>query len=225
MKHLFLKSPFITRIVRGIDHLRNKFFFSTEQFWDSRYKSGGTSGDGSYDKLAKFKADTINTFVKNTHVNSVLELGCGDGNQLRLATYPNYLGFDISDRAIELCREIFRSDSSKEFKLLNQLSDEKADLVLSLDVIYHLIEDHLFEQHMQNLFSASLQYVIIYASNTDKAEYKEAAHIKHRKFSIWIEKNQPEWTLTKHIENPYPYTGDTRHGSFSDFFIYEHNKQ
>ncbi|TAT59972.1 hypothetical protein EGM92_29840 [Enterobacter cloacae] len=35
----------------------------------------------------------------------MMEFGCGDGNQLSLADYPRYTGFDISDHAIQLYRK------------------------------------------------------------------------------------------------------------------------
>jgi hypothetical protein len=91
----------------------------------------------------------------------------------------------------------------------------RADLVLSLDVIYHLIEDHIFETYMKHLFSASRKYVIIYSSDTDKNPFGIAPHCKNRKFTKWIETNLPDWKLIKKIKNRYP------NESYSDFFIYK----
>ena len=72
-----------------------------------------------------------------------------------------------SSTAISKCKEIFKSDRHKSFRLTNEYSGETADLALSLDVIYHLVEDNVFEHYMQMLFKASNKYVIIYASDTD----------------------------------------------------------
>src|SRR5437899_4317923 len=65
------------------------------QFFGGR----ANSGLGSYDKLAEFKAEVLNGFVKENTIKSVIEYGCGDGNQLKFAEYPSYLGFDVSVKA------------------------------------------------------------------------------------------------------------------------------
>lgn len=58
------------------------------------------SGIVSNGKFARFKADTINRFVLDYHVRSVIEFCRGDGNQLKHARYPRYLGFDVSKTAV-----------------------------------------------------------------------------------------------------------------------------
>lgn len=178
------------------------------------------SGRGSYGRLAEFKAETLNAFVRQHRVSNVVEYGCGDGNQLRLADYPAYVGFDISAEALSLCREIFRGDPTKSFRLLSEYAGEKADLALSLDVIYHLIEDEVFESYMKRLFDSSDRFVIIYSSNTEQQDQRIAPHVTHRKFTKWIEENVRAWKLIRHIPNKYPYSAHDNTGSFSDFYIY-----
>ncbi len=50
-------------------------------------------------------------------MQAVIELGCGDGNQLPLAAYPQYIGLDVSKTAIELCKIRFACDPGKSFFL------------------------------------------------------------------------------------------------------------
>ena len=88
---------------------------SSAEYWEKRYESGGDSGVGSYNRLAEFKADIINTFVKEHNIKTVIEWGSGDGRQLRLASYPEYIGIDVSPKAVSICKEIFAKDSSKKF--------------------------------------------------------------------------------------------------------------
>jgi hypothetical protein len=87
--------------------------FDSAQYWRNRYRSGGNSGAGSYGRLANFKAEIVNAFVREHDVASVIEFGCGDGAQLTLADYPSYLGFDVADESVELCRSKFAKDSTK----------------------------------------------------------------------------------------------------------------
>lgn len=176
---------------------------------------------GSYNQLAEFKAEVINSFVQKHNISSVIEFGCGDGNQLRLAQYPSYLGFDVSEKAISICRELFSEDTSKQFALMKDLYGQRAQLTLSLDVIYHLLEDHVFEEYMRKLFDTSDKYVVIYSSNTNEQIPPVAPHVKHRKFTDWIDEVRPNWKLIQHIPNKYPYFGKDDTGSFADFYIYE----
>ncbi len=104
---------------------------------------------------------------------------------------------------------------------MEDFSDETAELTLSLDVVYHLIEDKVFVDYMKRLFHSSKRFVIVYSSDTEENGKGQAEHGKHRKFSEWVEKNKPEWHLQNHIPNRYPYKGDNKTGSHADFFIYK----
>src|SRR5204862_457638 len=80
----------------------------------------------------------------------------GDGSQLELAEYPEYIGVDVAPSAVELGRKKFADDPTKSFYLPEDVpADLKADLVLSLDVIYHLVEDAVFDRYMRDLFDRS----------------------------------------------------------------------
>lgn len=196
--------------------------FSSADYWESRYAEGRNSGSGSYGRLSAFKARFLNSFVRNRKIGSVIEFGSGDGNQLSLADYPRYIGVDVSRTAIGSCRERFAGDSTKTFILLDDYAGEKADLSMSLDVIYHLVEDNVFNEYMARLFDSSKRYVILYASNYDKQTRSQ--HVRHRYFMDWILRNRPEFALVKFQKNPYPIgqagqsAGTT---SPSDFFVFE----
>lgn len=198
----------------------HRIFPGTVRYWEKRYRNGGHSGDGSSGQLAEFKAEVLNGFVKLYNVSSVIEFGCGDGKQLLLAKYPRYLGFDVSKAALSMCRNQFSSDSTKVFKLMREYNGELADLTLSLDVIYHLIEDDIYDKYMCCLFDASKRFVIIYSSNC--MNHTSPPHVRHRRFSYWVAQNRPDWDLIEMINNPYPWHGNTKTGSFSDFYIYRH---
>lgn len=217
------KIPIVGSLLRHIYRYAkgSQAFPGSEAYWEQRYAAGGNSGEGSYSKLASFKADVINTFVAKHNVHSVIEFGCGDGNQLSLSKYPNYLGLDVSPTAIELCNEKFSSDKTKSFLLTSEYNNQSADLTLSLDVIYHLIEDSVFEGYMSALFSASKRYVIIYASDSNRNESSQGVHVKHRKFTDWVTNSFPSFNLAAHIPNKYPYTNGVEGGSFASFYIYE----
>jgi SAM-dependent methyltransferase len=209
-----LIGPLLTKI-------RDNSFRHSAQYWERRYQRGGNSGPGSYNRLAVFKADFLNEFVEREQIESVMELGCGDGAQLKLARYPRYLGVDVSPSAVARCRSVFGSDPNKSFVVSSELADDaQADLALSLDVIFHLVEDDTFEAYMRNLFRRSRRFVVVYSSNREDSSGQR--HVRHREFTKWIEKNEANWRLVSKTLNRYPFDPqDPEHTSFANFFVFE----
>jgi hypothetical protein len=197
-----------------------KIFFSSSRYWEGRYAKGGNSGTGSYGILSQYKANIINQFIKDNIINTVIEFGCGDGNQLSLYDIPHYVGFDVSEKAITWCKEIFKDDNTKSFFVYyshlqcQQTNIDKADLTLSVDVLFHLVEDNVLLDHLASLFYYSNKYVIIYSTNFDK-KY-DSPHQIDREFTKIIKENINDFELLKIITNPHK----GREG-MSDFFVYK----
>lgn len=189
--------------------------FDSAAYWENRYYDGGNSGDGSGGLLAQHKADFINSFVATRHIQTVVEFGCGDGRQLALADYPDYLGLDVSPTALALCRDRFLGDRNKTFGSLPLTgSILPRDLALSLDVVFHLVEDAVYGKHLHDVFSAANRYVIVYTTDPDKEEAEwTAPHVRHRHLPNTVERNG-RWDLIEHHANPYPGAGG------SDFYVY-----
>ena len=143
VRKFFQRIP-LFRII--VDYFYSKFrrFPGSLNYWEYRYSSGEDSGAGSRGGLAAYKADIINSILKENSIESVIEFGCGDGSQLFLIDYPKYIGLDVSTTAIEQCNQRFSSDTSKKFFITDQTHHHKHlnlpqfDLSISLDVIYHL---------------------------------------------------------------------------------------
>jgi hypothetical protein len=193
--------------------------FNSGEYWEERYLKMGNSGAGSYGRLAHFKADILNKFVSDNKINSVIEFGVGDGNNLSLFKFNKYLGIDVSKTILASVSKMFSSDNTKSFIHTTEFNDQRADLSVSLDVIYHLLEDEVFNKYMNNLFAAADRFVIIYASNKDEPL---AQHVRHRKFTDWIEKNKPDWKLQEIIYNKYPFDAkNPDNTSFADFYIFK----
>lgn len=198
--------------------IRRMRFTRSGDYWEQRYAASGNSGAGSYGQVAQFKADTLNRFVEDHRLESVIEFGCGDGNQLAQARYPQYTGLDVSRSSVTMCADRFAADDSKSFLYYDPAhfvnhGALRADLALSLDVILHLVEDRVFERHMRQLFEASTSYVAVFSSDQD--DLRSEPHVRHRRFTRWIEANQPSWKLISRVENPFKGP-DT----LADFFIY-----
>jgi SAM-dependent methyltransferase len=171
--------------------------------------------------LAEFKAEILNEFVRTRGIHTVIEFGCGDGAQLQLAEYPEYVGVDVAAGSILRCSTLFARDSTKRFYRADVLPKDLGtfDLALSLDVIYHLIEDSVFNVYMRKLFSAARRHVIIYSSNFDALS--EGPHVQHRKFTTWIAENARDWQPEGFVANRFPLDpqnpDETSHADFYFF--------
>jgi hypothetical protein len=206
--------------VRQISLLRQRMAFGdSARYWEGNYSRGRTSGSGSYGTLAEEKGRFMNGLVRQRAVRSVIEFGCGDGNQLSLAEYPSYIGLDVSRTAVGLCQSRFAADTTKSFFLYDGacFTDRSgiftADLALSLDVVYHLIEDPVLETYLKHLFAAGQRLVVIYSTNA--AIGGTAPHVRHRHFTPWVEAHCPEWRLTGITRGP------SKEHARADFFVYE----
>jgi hypothetical protein len=213
LKSMIKGLPVIGPAARKLAHLpvvmraRRLAFPGSASFWETTYAKGvqRQACPGSYGRLAEFKAKIVNEFVRTKNIRTVIEFGCGDGSQLELGQYPDYVGVDVSASAITLCQSRFAYDSSKRFYRADALPEDIAqfDLALSLDVIYHLIEDDVFEVYMKRLFRSSRRYVAIYASNYDA--WVEGFHVRHRRFTAWIEEKAREWRTDGFVANHFPF--------------------
>ncbi len=186
--------------------VRKRAFKGTTHYWEDRYAKGGNSGAGSYGREAEWKAEIVNDWVAELGVTSVVDLGCGDGNQLGLAKYPRYLGLDPSTTAVRMCMERFRDDPSKSFIAYDPsaLADPagwlRGDLALSMEVIFHLVEDALFENYMTRVFESAERYVVICSNAT--VDDEQVSHERHREVTKWVEQNRPEWKLDRRVDPP-----------------------
>jgi hypothetical protein len=171
IKTIPLIGPTATKLAQlpVVARARRLAFRGSTSHWGARYRDGGNSGAGSYGRLAEFKAAILNEFVRTENIRTVIEFGCGDGAQLGLAKYPKYVGVDVATGAVERCSARFAHDLSKCFYLAEALPNGigKFDLALSLDVIFHLVEDSVFGAHMRSLFARSQRHVVIYSSDYD----------------------------------------------------------
>lgn len=150
--------------------------------------------------MAQCKGDVINNFIEKNQIKSILDYGVGDGNQLKLFNTENliYTGIDVSEFIISKCKEEFKDDKTKKFIHVDNIDNKlKAELVLSCDVIYYLVEEPVYKEYMDNLFTMSEKYVIIYAPNVN---FNEANHVKKREFIEYIFDNYTTFNLIERIK-------------------------
>jgi hypothetical protein len=190
--------------------------FDSVDYWKKRYASGGNSGSGSYGRLAEFKAESLNSFIMENEIASIVEYGSGDGNQLGFMEIEKYLGLDVSPDAIAKTSEMYRDDLTKTFRVYEPdtfqvTKSETGDLSISMDVILHLTEDSRYESYMANLFESATRFVGIFNTATDIQLPNMAKHNRFRDHRQWVSKEASSFTeiLSDVLPDSYGYPGET----------------
>ena len=176
-------------------------------WWDTWYAQGGNSGAGSRSFLASYKAEIMNDFLKHHTIDSVIEFGCGDGYNLGFIQYKEYLGLDVSKTTIKNCMELYKNDDTKSFilydpKYFANKGFKHVDLVVCLDVLYHIIDENEYIKTLDDIFSFKSQYIILYTTMTPKNNDGTSPEIYHRNTLKYLEKYSSDYTYAV-VENRY----------------------
>ena len=195
-------------------------FRNSRSYWEQRYRLGGDAGRGSFGEPARYKAAVLNAFVRQHQIQSVIEFGCGDGNQLQLADYPRYLGVDVSRAALAHCERRFAADPSKQFMLLEDYAGEQAELALSLDVLFHLVEDATYFAYLDRLFASGLRFVVVYSTSTEQPP-RTMRHVRHRDVTGDIATRFPGFERLFDAEAALPPPVHVTQGLATRFYLYQ----
>ena len=194
-------------------------FRGSADYWESRYSAGGDSGAGSTGRLASFKAETLNGLLKDYEIYTLLELGCGDGEQLRLIDVDDYIGVDVAAGAVAMCQAKYQGEPGRRFFVAGDKPLPAVDATLSMDVLLHLVEDDVFDSYLRDLFSAARRAVIIYGADVEISG--TMPHVRYRLFTPWIDQHIDGWKLHRIIPGPWPRdTGSPETTSDAGFYVY-----
>ena len=129
-------------------------------YWDNRYKTGGTSGCGSIGELRDWKWGIIKKY--NPELTSVIDIGCGDMRFWENQPLPkNYTGIDISETIINRNKQKypqgdFRVSSS------TKVMEITAETVFCFDMLLHIMEKDEYVKTLENCCIYSEKYIFIY---------------------------------------------------------------
>ena len=187
--------------------MKRKLIYGSQEYWNERYNNfqekefKHASGNGKLPFRRNFKAKELNTLIQKYNIKSVMDFGCGDGEILSKLEVTAYYGIEINENLVETLRMRF-PQKEKYYFSTNHANDwpTSIDAAVSVDVIFHLLEDNLFEKYMEDLFKPAPKYVIIKSSNRDELGVGRNAHIKHRKFVAYISTKFPEYELIHQTE-------------------------
>jgi SAM-dependent methyltransferase len=165
---------------------------TTAEYWQWRYTSFRGSGAGNYGLEGKYKTRIVNEALREHGVTSVLDVGCGDGTAAARLDVQGYVGYDPSPAAVERCRILL-----PDRQLTTTVPSETFDATLSLDVIYHLVDDAGYAAYLDILFGRARRVVIVYGTHQVGVG---PAHVRHR---LWLADVPPEWHVVQVVQGPF----------------------
>lgn len=149
-----------------------------KNYWDNRYANSGTSGYGSYGEQLGKKLE----WLKGLDINTITEIGCGDfnfGNHL-LKLYPQvrYLGIDISE--VVIASNILKHPQHQF--IANPFFIPPGDLLMCIDVLFHILDDREYEQMLTTLHNTWTKYLAVTAYERYGDSHETGNHVQIRKF-------------------------------------------
>lgn len=197
--------------------------FDSNAYWEEFYRSGKTCESVSCAELAQWKADTLNNFVEIYGIRAIVELGCGDGYQLSLYKFYEYVGFDVSQSAVQKCLDKFSGDQSKTFGIYRcDGTDElpMGDMTLSVDVLPYITDLEMLYNYLIDMFSHAGNWVVFYAwDHKPGAGESFPEHYQPVKFTEIIADAFSEWVLYE-VMQPPKENESNEPGSGPGFYIY-----
>jgi len=135
-----------------MEHWDNKAFWN-ERY--DRYPAHG-SGPGSRGFAAWYKNDLIKRIATEFRVGSIIDVGFGDLCWLDEAILQgrSYIGFDISNVAVERARARYPSLRFEVHDITNGPIDLSADLVVNFDVLIHQLDRAQFDAALAHTLAA-----------------------------------------------------------------------
>lgn len=165
------------KIACGVRHVLNRFRFAKGDhydpgaFWESRhakyqsdFRAVADSVDDAHDRYPKQKQQFLGfldaTGIKVKDTAQCIEFGCGNGfwaQVLLEAGAPAYTGLDISTTAVRNCRKNVPCGIFEQVDLGegSYAPPRPGDLVLSIDVTQHIVEEVKLGTFLRNMEVAS----------------------------------------------------------------------
>jgi ubiquinone/menaquinone biosynthesis C-methylase UbiE len=137
---------------------------NSAEYWDKRVSAHGHTGWSDwmiygFDQLARQKAvQSVLTSMNPRQRNRALDFGSGTGDfaSLLSRSYADVLAFDISEKALEVAKAMYGRNKKIAYYQADAiwnlpLADESFDLVLSVTVLNHIMDDEVMRSTLAYL--------------------------------------------------------------------------
>jgi 2-polyprenyl-3-methyl-5-hydroxy-6-metoxy-1,4-benzoquinol methylase len=193
----------------------NELLFDTANYWDERHQhvnewqAGGDRGLSIHRNRAFYahRLGLLTTILDRCFIGErfrILDAGCGKGwlAQQLYEQGHSVDGVDFSEAAIKICRK-HRRGTFHVSPLESFTSRYLFDAVIAVDVLFHVLDDRIWERVVRNLCSLTkADGVLIFADDLTEQRYQLGDYIVHRS------RQQYEALLNKlgmEIINQYSY--------------------
>jgi len=163
------------------------------EYWNERFKLRKNVGWGSHPKSNwyKQKKDAVRRVLDKDNVLKVLDICCGDCKFI--AELPQFQNNSIEYVGIEPTKSIY-NQITKEFpdktflnitipELIKTTMNEEFDLIICYDMLFHLVDDKLYDDFIKWMFNRKTKFVIVsYSDVPEKIQKSEAGHYIPRNF-------------------------------------------
>jgi hypothetical protein len=188
-------------------------------YWDERYRKGRTSGEGSVGRKRAWKWDIIKKYARN--IEKVVDVGCGDLSFWEGLDCENYTGIDISSCVIAKNNELrpnwkFICSPAEEF-----VEGVSGDIVLCMDVLFHIMSDSAYERILRNLTQYSNEWIFIHTWSNNPFRFFS----RFRRAYYYLEDRQPK-NMLKTLSSGFGSDGvHQKYRKFEDYLaILEENR-
>jgi len=150
--------------------------FNNKLFWDHRYMINPElgSGVGSRGELMLKKQKILKLYGAE-NVDSVLDVGCGDGEVISPLDIDNYTGIDMSLEALKLSAA--KRPNGKFIPYHERENAEAADIVICLDVLLH--QDSIIDYNKLILYISEKASKRLIVSGYGKSEDVDSSCMCH----------------------------------------------
>jgi len=128
-------------------------------WWERRYREGRPSGPGSVGRGRAWKWKVITEYAGGPR--SVVDVGCGDLSFWEDRDCPDYTGIDIACNIIAQDR-VARPDWVFICANAAEKQSVGGDVVLCLDLLFHIMNTDDFKAILRNLCSYSERWIFVY---------------------------------------------------------------
>lgn len=144
--------------------------YEPREFWNKRFRIYGHTGDVdsliyAYDQPQRLRAIGKALSYSGVRINTdtkILDIGCGTGDTVSLFIskgVADITAIDIADEVINYARKRFANEKRVKFFVMRaedlDFLPNSFDLVLSVNVLQHIINEEAFSQAIENMIKVT----------------------------------------------------------------------
>ena len=151
--------------------------YTEKKYWNTRYRTQGNSGVGSYGEEVKWKVNLVTQYAQDLNIKTLLDIGCGDfnfgRNLINRHQFVNYEAIDIADHIITRHQQTKLAEQIN-FKVCDfsnlpspQLTHLKSEMSICMDVVFHLSNQRNHDNLLHNFLSSFTKVGMLCSWNKD----------------------------------------------------------